>query len=166
MSRIKQKLIDKTNKDLKLHKCRNELNSIIQKIKGKKPNLIPQDKLDKIMKMCEKSIFSFKKNIKVRTNFLNYNYVIYKICQIVKYKTENYGIALFSKVKNDSEDKIWKRICNDTGWEYIPTFIKNGVYVYDLSNKDHIKNNGHNDTKNTICKSSNVINDKKLIIAI
>ncbi len=57
-----------------------------------------------------------------RTNFLNYYYTIYKLCEILEY---NEFLEYFPMLKDRSkiieQDEIWKKICKELKWEYIPT---------------------------------------------
>jgi hypothetical protein len=57
-----------------------------------------------------------------RKNFLNYNYIFYKMCELLK-KDEflNCFPLLKSREKLYEHDLIWKGICNDLRWEYIPS---------------------------------------------
>lgn len=57
-----------------------------------------------------------------RVNFLNYYYVLYKLCELLgedEYLTHFY--MLKDKVKRMEQDEIWKKICNELQWEFIPT---------------------------------------------
>lgn len=57
-----------------------------------------------------------------RVNFLNYYYVLYKMCELLG---ENEFLPHFpmlkDRVKRMEQDEIWKKICADLQWEYIPT---------------------------------------------
>jgi len=57
-----------------------------------------------------------------RKNFLNYNYIFYKLCELLK-KDEflNCFPLLKSREKLYEHDLIWKGICNDLRWEFIPS---------------------------------------------
>ena len=55
-----------------------------------------------------------------RKNFLNYNYVFYKMCQLLeKNQFLNYFPLLKSREKLYEHDLIWKGICLDLRWEFI-----------------------------------------------
>ena len=57
-----------------------------------------------------------------RVNFLNYYYVLYKMCQLLgETKYLPYFPMLKDKVKRIEQDEIWKKICNELNWEFIPT---------------------------------------------
>lgn len=57
-----------------------------------------------------------------RMNFLNYYYVLYKLCELLgedEYLEHCY--MLKDPVKRIEQDEIWKKICKDLEWEFIPT---------------------------------------------
>jgi len=57
-----------------------------------------------------------------RKNFLNYNYVFYKMCELLnKDEFLCYFPLLKSREKLYEHDLIWKGICQDLRWEYIPS---------------------------------------------
>jgi hypothetical protein len=57
-----------------------------------------------------------------RVNFLNYYYTAYKLCQLLG---ENQYLEHFPMLKDRDkrieQDDIWKNICKDLNWEFIPT---------------------------------------------
>ena len=57
-----------------------------------------------------------------RVNFLNYYYVLYKMCELLG---ENKFLAYFpmlkDPVKRIEQDEIWKKICKELSWEFIST---------------------------------------------
>tara|TARA_B100000424_G_scaffold244165_1_gene214242 strand:+ start:2179 stop:3261 length:1083 start_codon:yes stop_codon:yes gene_type:complete len=57
-----------------------------------------------------------------RVNFLNYYYTVYKLCELLN-QTDflPYFPMLKDREKRIEQDVIWKKICNDLGWEFIPT---------------------------------------------
>jgi hypothetical protein len=57
-----------------------------------------------------------------RVNFLNYYYVLYKMCELLGETIFlPYFPMLKDKVKRIEQDEIWKDICKELSWEYIPT---------------------------------------------
>jgi hypothetical protein len=57
-----------------------------------------------------------------RVNFLNYYYTAYKLCQLIgetKYLTD--FPMLKDREKRIEQDNIWKKICEELNWEFIPT---------------------------------------------
>ena len=57
-----------------------------------------------------------------RKNFLNYDYVLYKMLELLnKDEFLNCFSLLKSREKLYEHDKIWRGICSDLQWEFIPT---------------------------------------------
>jgi hypothetical protein len=57
-----------------------------------------------------------------RVNFLNYYYVLYKMCELLGEETFlPFFPMLKDPVKRIEQDEIWKKICNELSWEYVPT---------------------------------------------
>ena len=57
-----------------------------------------------------------------RVNFLNYYYVLYKMCELLG-ETEflPFFPMLKDPVKRIEQDEIWKKICKELNWEFIST---------------------------------------------
>ena len=57
-----------------------------------------------------------------RINFLNYYYTIYKLCELLD-QTQflPYFPMLKDRDKQIEQDQIWKQICDELDWEFIPT---------------------------------------------
>ena len=57
-----------------------------------------------------------------RVNFLNYYYTAYKLCELLG---ESYYLEFFPMLKDREkrieQDNIWKQICAELDWEFIPT---------------------------------------------
>jgi hypothetical protein len=57
-----------------------------------------------------------------RVNFLNYYYTAYKLCELLE---EKQYLSDFPMLKDPEkrmeQDEIWKKICKDLDWEFIPT---------------------------------------------
>tara|TARA_Y100000816_G_scaffold203789_1_gene150188 strand:- start:2571 stop:3719 length:1149 start_codon:yes stop_codon:yes gene_type:complete len=57
-----------------------------------------------------------------RVNFLNYYYVLYKLCELLN---QNTFLPFFPMLKDPckriEQDNIWKKICKELNWEFIPT---------------------------------------------
>lgn len=57
-----------------------------------------------------------------RQNFLNYYFVLYKLCELLgedDYLDNFY--MLKDPIKRMEQDEIWKKICDELNWEFIPT---------------------------------------------
>ena len=56
-----------------------------------------------------------------RVNFLNYYYTLYKLCELLG---ENKYLQYFPMLKDQKkieQDEIWKKICGELDWQFIPT---------------------------------------------
>ena len=57
-----------------------------------------------------------------RVNFLNYYYTLYKLCELLnETKFLPYFPMLKDREKRMGQDDIWKKICKELNWEFIPT---------------------------------------------
>ena len=57
-----------------------------------------------------------------RVNFLNYYYTVYKLCELLDQKQFlPFFPMLKDREKKMEQDVIWKKICNELDWEFIPT---------------------------------------------
>ena len=57
-----------------------------------------------------------------RVNFLNYFYTVYKLCELLdQHHFLPYFPMLKDREKRIEQDEIWKKLCDELGWEYIPT---------------------------------------------
>jgi len=57
-----------------------------------------------------------------RVNFLNYYYTVYKLCELLDQKQFlPYFPMLKDREKRIEQDNIWRQICDELDWEFIPT---------------------------------------------
>lgn len=57
-----------------------------------------------------------------RRNMLSYNYILFKLFQLLGLDKECHEIQMLrSKRKIESNDAIWQVICQDLGWQFIPS---------------------------------------------
>ena len=57
-----------------------------------------------------------------RVNFLNYYYTVYKLCELLNQSQFlPYFPMLKDREKRIEQDDIWKKICEELKWEFIPT---------------------------------------------
>jgi len=57
-----------------------------------------------------------------RVNFLNYYYTVYKLCELLdQVQFLPYFPMLKDREKRIEQDEIWKQICEELNWEFIPT---------------------------------------------
>ena len=56
-----------------------------------------------------------------RTNFFNYTYTLYQLCVLLDQTQYLPHIPLLKdRIKSIEQDMIWKEVCNDLDWEFIP----------------------------------------------
>jgi hypothetical protein len=56
-----------------------------------------------------------------RTNFFNYTYTLYQLCVLLGQTQYLPHIPLLKdRIKSIEQDMIWKEVCNDLDWEFIP----------------------------------------------
>jgi hypothetical protein len=57
-----------------------------------------------------------------RVNFLNYYYTVYKLCELLdQIQFLPFFPMLKDREKRIEQDNIWKKICDELNWEFIPT---------------------------------------------
>jgi hypothetical protein len=113
-------------KKLKYNKYYEHIPTIINEICGlPAPKMTPAFE-QQLRIMFDEIQVPFEKYRKIicpsRKNFLNYNYTFYKMCQLLnKDEFLNFFPLLKSREKLYEHDQIWKGICTDLRWEYIPS---------------------------------------------
>lgn len=110
------------------NKYYENINQIIYHITGNVIFSLKPDEENTLCKMFNQIQEPFKQNCPPdRVNFLSYGYVIRKFCELLggnykKYCT--YFNYLKSVDKLREQDDIWKLICKDLDWRYIPSINK------------------------------------------
>ena len=56
-----------------------------------------------------------------RVNFLNYYYTLYKLCELLGETKYLPHFPMLKEQKKIEQDEIWKKICNELKWDFIPT---------------------------------------------
>lgn len=97
--------------------------NIISKLSGSLPPTINREMEEKLRLMFKHIQGPFEKYCPMeRTNFLSYHYVLHKFCQLLELDEFLKSFPLLkSRDKLKQQDKIWKLICRDLQWEYIPS---------------------------------------------
>lgn len=123
--------LKKILKDLGLSNYYEHITYIYSKLSGYPPPTISRDTEEKIRLMFRQIQIPFDKHCPDnRTNFLSYSFVLHKFFELLGYD----DIAkLFQLLKNDeklrNQDEIWKKICYELKWQYIPSVRKN-IYTF------------------------------------
>lgn len=110
-------------KQLKVHKYYEHIPHIINRLNGlPMPNfsLELEEKLRIMFKQIQTPFL--KHSPPNRKNFLSYSYVLHKFLQLLE-KDEYLGFfqLLKSRDKLAGQDRIWKKICEEIGWQFIPS---------------------------------------------
>ena len=110
-------------KKLRLNKYYEHIPHIVSFLSGKKPPKMSNELEEKLRLMFFKIQRPFENNCpEDRKNFLSYSYILYKFCELL---SEDSFLPCFpllkSKEKLYKQDQIWKKICEELQWEFIPT---------------------------------------------
>jgi hypothetical protein len=123
VSSITPMLIRSILKELKLNKYYDNTVLISCLLSGRSPPRLTPQQEDRLKRMFLLIQDSFEKHCPVeRKNFLSYSYVIYKFCQLLGLNDYlQYFSLLKCKEKLAKMDAIFKNICMDLQWEFIPS---------------------------------------------
>lgn len=120
---ITQKKVKGLLRKLKLSKYYEHATYITNMLNGLDPPVMSHELEEKIRQMFREIQEPFEKHCPInRSNFLSYSYVLYKFCELL---SEDQYLPYFpllkSKEKLRQQDVIWKNICNELKWQYLPT---------------------------------------------
>ena len=120
---ITHKLLKDALKTLKFNKYYEHIPHIINVITGKSTPYLTRKNEEQLRIMFKDIQTPFQNNCPDgRKNFLSYNYVLHKFCQLLELDNLLIHFPLLkSREKLREQDKIWKNICKDLKWEYIPS---------------------------------------------
>jgi hypothetical protein len=110
-------------KKLGLNKYYEHAPYITTILNGVRPPTMPQSLEDRLRLMFAQIQKPFEKHCpQDRKNFLSYSFVLYKFCELIG---EDEYLPCFpllkSKDKLYRQDQIWKLICSELKWEFLPT---------------------------------------------
>ena len=116
-------LIREILKKLQLTQYYEHRTYIISKLSKLPPPTLSREMEDKLRKMFKQIQEPFEKHCpKDRINFLSYSYVLHKFCELLQLDEYiPYFPLLKSRDKLRDQDKIWKNICKDLKWQFIPS---------------------------------------------
>lgn len=119
---ITSERIKKYLKKLKLNKYYEHIPNLISQITNKPPLTITKDFEEVLLDLFDKIQEPFKKYCpKNRKNFLSYSYTLHKFCQLLgKDEYLIYFPLLKSREKLFEQEKIWKGICDELKWKFVP----------------------------------------------
>lgn len=87
---------------------------------------IPPEREEKLCQMflvAEPAYQQIKRQVQnKRKNFLSYNFIAFKLCELLLWKQYQPAFTLLkSRQLLIEQDRFWKRVCHITGWNYINT---------------------------------------------
>ena len=96
---------------------------IICRLNGIPPKKFTPIQIENLRNLFHKIQPSFDKHCpKSRSNFLSYNYILYKFCELLCYDD---FLDMFPLLKSDTklrdQEEVWKKICQDVEFQFIPT---------------------------------------------
>lgn len=123
MGKVKPSKLKEVIKKLKLNRCYDHVAHILNRLNGISAPVLSREVEEKLRFMFKEIQFSFVKHCpKKRSNFLSYSYVLYKFCELLELDDYLPCFPLLkSREKLYMQDKIWQKICEDMGWEFIRT---------------------------------------------
>lgn len=123
ISEITYKQVREILKKLQLNKYYEHIPHIINFMNGRKAPILKRYEEEKLRGLFKEIQLPFANNCpNDRKNFLSYSYVLHKFCQLLEYdELLEFFPLLKSREKLQQQDKIWKLICIDLKWEYIPS---------------------------------------------
>jgi len=110
-------------KKLKLNKYYEHVPYITNILNGINAPKMPQELEERLRIMFKDIQAPFEKNCPPeRKNFLSYSYVLYKFCELLgEDEYLEYFPLLKSKEKLYNQDVLFRKICEELRWEFIPT---------------------------------------------
>ena len=122
LSQISNKRAKNILKKLGYNKYYEHIPFIKDKL-GIRPPLMSQELEDKLCNLFLEIQKPYAKHCPDgRVNFLNYYYVLYKMCELLGEKRFlPFFPMLKDPVKRIEQDDIWRKICGELRWEFIPT---------------------------------------------
>ena len=120
---ITPKQVREILKKLDYNKYYEHIPHVINVLNGKKAPVLSRQEEEHLRSLFKEIQLPFSKNCpQDRKNFLSYSYVLHKFCELLEY---DYLLSHFpllkSREKLQQQDKIWKLICRDLQWEYLPS---------------------------------------------
>jgi hypothetical protein len=120
---VKKEHVKAILKKTHLSKYYEHASYIVSQLNGRPTKPFHPALVNKIKKMFVQIQPPFSKHAPPeRKNFLSYNYVLYKFCELLE---EDEYLDRFPLLKSSdklcAQDEIWKNICEELQWQYIPS---------------------------------------------
>ena len=123
LSKLTLKKMKSILKKLRLNQYYEHIPHIISKINKLPPPTISREMEEELRRMFKEMQEPFESHRpKDRTNFLNYSYVLHKLCQLLEL---DHILRCFPLLKSRDklrlQDVIWAKICKDCRWKFYPS---------------------------------------------
>ena len=120
---INYKQIKEILKKLNYNKYYENISYLVNVISGKESPQLSRKEEEILRSLFKEIQIPFMKHCPPeRKNFLSYAYVLHKFCELLSYDNLlHYFPLLKSREKLQQQDRIWKDICSELKWEYIPS---------------------------------------------
>jgi len=123
---ITYSLVKSYLRKLKYNKYYEHIPTIINEFCGLRAPVLTSQLEQELKIMFDQIQAPFEKWSKIispaRKNFLNYNYIFFKMCQSLK---KDEFLSIFPLLKNREKlyehDQIWRGICKELNWNFIPS---------------------------------------------
>jgi len=123
MAELTHEKIKEILKRLRINKFYEHTSHIINKLSGMPmPHLSPEleEKLRTMFKQIQTPFLKWAPPN--RKNFLSYSFVLHKFIQLLEKDEYLPSFPLLkSREKLLAQDRIWERICEELGWQFIPS---------------------------------------------
>jgi DNA-directed RNA polymerase subunit RPC12/RpoP len=123
IQKLNYKQVRDVLKKLKYNKYYDHIPHLINIITGEKAPQLTINVEEKLRALFKEIQIPFHKYCPPsRKNFLSYSYVLHKFCELLEYDNLlPFFPLLKSREKLQQQDQIWKEICKDLKWQYIPS---------------------------------------------
>ena len=110
-------------KKLKKNKYYEHIPHIINKLNGIPPPIMSRKTEEELRRMFKEIQIPFQKHCpEDRKNFLSYSYILHKFVQLLELdEFIPCFLLLKSREKLHQQDMIWKNICKELKWQFIPS---------------------------------------------
>ena len=123
INKLTHKKLREILKKLKKNKYYEHIPHIINKLNGIPPPIMSREIEEELRRMFKEIQIPFHKHCpENRKNFLSYSYVLHKFVQLLELdQFISCFVLLKSREKLHQQDQIWKNICAELKWEFIPS---------------------------------------------
>jgi len=123
VNNLKQNKLREILKKLKKNKYYEHIPHIINKLNGIPPPIMSRKTEEELRRMFKEIQIPFQNHCPSdRKNFLSYSYILHKFVQLLELdEFIPCFVLLKSREKLHQQDMIWKKICGELKWEFIPS---------------------------------------------